>query len=588
MNNYTHHHAALYHCSLAIAAVAMAITMNSCQDYEYGFTEEEIHATAVQREYVKEFQKEFPVIDPQHDWMCEPDTVYYNSTSLNTRAASQPTMSDADLTQPLIYTTSQVMSALEYMKEEADNRGKCAQSFEYVAFEDNTYDIYPVFWGRKFCDDNEVGIYWLDESGNKHDLEPFWTDRDNKIKVTFEDTHSYWMPNSTIPITYNPKGAYNNEDPYKDEHGSLVKNYSFPHYTLTVTAGTKWGLYLRTNKIQEKVKSYECKSCHTIYTSQPKNWQYYNNSYWGVCSNENCSSTNRNHTQFSYKDDYPRITWYSNANYNNGTKAAATFHYDGKTYCSFEDAPHECTNGKTGNCKCGYGHYDHDFNDIILYISPRPYETTYESIMYRVMCEDLGGTFDWDFNDVVYDVIYHEDEKLAKNATVSIVLQAVGGTLPVSLYYKNEQCIVNGVSDLHQIANGQQKDENGLYQPVNVGENNHNLANKVVKVIDLKQTRVLDMDIRDYVKDISIRVQQNPKENGTTTEVKFPEAPKDNSNAIPQCFMTSTKTDWADELQPITEKYSHFEGWVMQQGKNADWWKEGLGGTEENVVVQKE
>ncbi|MDO4196627.1 MAG: hypothetical protein Q4D33_10825, partial [Prevotellaceae bacterium] len=93
--------------------------MNSCQDYEYGFTEEEIHATAVQREYVKEFQKEFPVIDPQHDWMCEPDV--FSPNNMSTRAT-------ANLGQPTFTGEYQSVSmtdtwlALDYMLEGEDHR----------------------------------------------------------------------------------------------------------------------------------------------------------------------------------------------------------------------------------------------------------------------------------------------------------------------------------------------------------------------------------------------------------------------------------------------------------------------------------
>lgn len=592
-NTYTHFSAVLHFCSLAIAICVMAFAMNSCQEEEFGFTKEEIHQVAVERDYNKEFHKEFPVVDPNHTWMCEPDTVYYNMAP-QTRATSQPIVSDADLNNPLVYTISQVESVLDYMKEAENNTGKTAQSFEYVAFEDQTYDIYPVFWGRKFCDYNEVGVYWVDAQGNHHELKPFWSDRDNKIKVSFENTsYTETMPNTTNQITDDPSSTYGKERPYTHD-GHSVSNYSFPHYTITVTAGTKWGLYLKTNKTQSKPKIYTCNNCNTEYTTQPNNWNSWNNS--GICP-----KCNRNNSFRTREEDIQRITWYSNANYNpDNTKAAATFHYVDKTYCAFEDAPHECTNASgTGYCTtCGYGHYDHDFNDIILYISPRPYETTFQSIKYRVMCEDLGGSFDWDFNDVVYDVIYEEHPQIKdirgnivqseSNATVSIVLQAVGGTLPVSIYYDGSQCTNNnGIGELHQIINGRQPNEKGLYEPINVGEGNHNLAQKVIWTRDLGKTREPNMDIRDYVQHISIRVQQDPKEAGTTMTVKFPEAPKNDNDVIPQCFMTSTKTDWADELQPITEKYSHFEGWVMQQGSHDDWWKEGLGGTEQNEAIKQ-
>ncbi len=573
---------AFQYSSLAIATCAMALSLNSCQDYEYGFTESEVHQVAIERQYIKEFHKAFPEVDPLHTWMCEPDTIRINKPTAVTRATSQPIVSGPDLENTLNYTWEDVKDiVMGYMKEEQDNRGKCAQSFEYVAFEDKTYDIYPVFWGRKFCKNNEIGVYWVDDSGHEHILDPFWSDKDNKIKVKFSDGHTTTMPNSANPIIYDPNGNYDTTDHYKDNNKKAT-DYAFPHYTITVSAGTKWGLYLRTDKTQDPT-IYTCKKCGSEYHSQPRNWQHqtHNDTYWGYCT-----TCNNWYSEFSFSAE--RITWHSNANYNpDKTKAGATFHYDGKTYCAFEDAPHECTGGQTGTCsKCGYGHYDHDFNDIVLYISPRPYETTYQSIQYRVMCEDLGGSFDWDFNDVVYDVVYTEDQTGKNNATVSIVLQAVGGTLPVQIFYGNDLCHVNNVSELHEILNNQKPNDLGLYEPVNVGENNHKLGNKTIYTIKLDEKRVLNMDVRDYVKNISIRVKQDPDGNDVTTTVKFPEAPKNNSDVVPQCFMTSTQTDWADELQPINEKYSHFEGWVKQHQENTGWWTEGLGGTEQNVVTK--
>ena len=198
--------------AVAVAVITMAAAFTACQEEDFGYTEKEIHATSVERHYNEEFIKAFGQPDPNQDWMCTPDV--QNVTRGFTRAAAAPIIQQAAGTLQIPY--NEVSGALEYMLEGENNKqaGKAATNFEYIAVETTTYDIYPTFWGRKFCSDNEVGVYWVDDAGNKHDLGIFWKDTNNGITAHFKDGSSMDMPNTTtIPIIYDQGGAWNNETP---------------------------------------------------------------------------------------------------------------------------------------------------------------------------------------------------------------------------------------------------------------------------------------------------------------------------------------------------------------------------------------
>lgn len=515
----------------------------SCQDEDFGFTRADVRQSVISREYAEEFLAAFPSVDSAHTWMCEPDTVYYGMSGAPTRASGEVTIL-RDTDQPFLIPAADVASALDYMREGEDNRGKCAQNFEYLAVGETTYDIYPVFWGRKFSDTNYIGVYYIDTEGNRQDLESFWSDIDRSIITVFKDGERQSITQTEYPInedpnqrwgqsqalthkcsTCNGRGQKNGRDcPNCTDGQSPIDHFELPHFRLTVPSGVKWGIYLKTLRTQ-------------------------NSHDW--------------------------ITWYSNASYNDDqVPAAATFTFNNVTYCSFEDAPHNLHNGGgTGNCsECHYGHYDQDFNDIVLVITPRPIESTYRAIRYRVMCEDLGGTFDWDFNDVVYDVVYEGSKHAGEMATLSIIVQAVGGTLPITIsYYKDDVSDAMNSGELHEAMSGQTPDADGLYTPINVGGDGHFLmqAPYLVHRIELDKEEYLDideLDIREYVRYITIQVG---RESEAIATVRFPEP---NGDRVPQCFMTSTGTEWADELQNIADKYHQFPEWVADHTRATAWW----------------
>ena len=333
-----------------------------------------------------------------------------------------------------------------------------------------------------------------------------------------------------------------------------VEKYILPQFLVKIPVGMKWGIFFDTKK-QQGIEEYT---------------RYYSN------ANLNDITDKLNNKGLVY--------------------TAATYSNNGVTYCCFEDAAVNLHGGGyVGKCDCGYGHYDTDFNDFVFSIEGRPVINSYQSIKYRVMCEDLGGTWDWDFNDIVYDVEYADAESGAGNATVKVKLQAVGGTLPVQMQFANnftENNIINSLSvnnnagnnttqDLHKVLESSQNPNDlGLYIPVNVNPSSQQATHtgknaQVVCTYTLDQAKYPNLDARRFVDLIKILVQQTPKQsNTTTTTVTFP---AEGGNSVPQCFMTSINAEWTNENQKITNKYQNFTQWVNDNKSKNRWWDSGFG-----------
>lgn len=618
-NTYTHFSAVLHFCSLAIAICVMAFTMNSCQEEDFGFTKEEIHQVAVERDYNKEFRKQFPEVDPHHTWMYQPVQRFITDNgSPATRAITEPKIISeyAAVKDSALRIDAETVDAIlkTKMVEAENNIDQITSSFEYLAVTETTYDIWPVLWGEKFCMDNYIGIYVV-ENGKFKDIGTLWSDTYENVLMGYEDyTENIknstrpvnrditkgWEDNTLPTINYPKQGTtcgtchgekevkcsgtvsyswgkikcnkcdktytqseYNNlGNQHKctnilpcdvcDGSGMQIvkvnpQYYLFPHYKVTMPAGTLWGVYLRTHKDQD---------------------------------NQNDG--------LGYKDGM--VTWCSNPQYSfatgqypfeqdvKSTIAAGTFTFGGVTYCCFEDAPLS----KSNNRGQIFRSYDHDYNDFMLKITPRPVESTYNSSSVRVMCEDLGGSFDWDFNDIVYDLKFEQGAHQNEHATITITLQAVGGTLPIHMIVKGQD-----MGELHELLGGQTIGADGLFTPINVGEGQTGKDPIELTKIDLGRDKMPDgYDFRQIVHEISLQVceehystsgtraGETSSSSSTTTEVShiinFPDAEGDKA---PQCFMTSVGTEWPDELQNIGKKYSEFNDWVKNQASNNDWSK---------------
>ena len=175
---------------------------------------------------------------------------------------------------------------------------------------------------------------------------------------------------------------------------------------------------------------------------------------------------------------------------------------------------------------------DYYFDDWIIRISPGTYSTKSQ----RVMCEDLGGSYDWDFNDVVFDAFI---EGQGNNRKAHISIQCAGGTLPITVGTQDEAYEVHklfGVSSSTvviapkapaqytvELPNGQSNTTNVCTIPIYVNGNN-------------------------IAQNITI-----------------------GAGGAPQRFACPVGTEWADELQCITKKYSKFPSWAQDQNTQNVW-----------------
>lgn len=538
--------------SMGIFLLSMTMNFSACQPDDLNANEEIAHETytrvkeiRVNREYAEAFAEEFGTPDPNHSWSYKPLTVIHSGSEVATqpvtRAMTRAAMAEVptihrNTAEPLVMQYSKVKELISEIPEKGYNYERMNTNIGYYAEQETTYDIYPVMWGEKFCDENVVGLFTfeLDANGtpiNKVDRGVIWTDKEaikDRRGNTSYHTNVYMeldgkqkeFPVGTHPIDKQNTNDYGKTGHTYYENNTEPDNIIFPHYEVTIPANTYWGIYLETKKDQDK-------------------------------------ST--------------RVKWYSVANFNYAnTEPAGNINLGGNTYLCFEDAP--VKGAMDGNRVNGYQGYDKDYNDVCLLITPRPIESSFSVDEVRVMCEDLGGTFDWDFNDIVYDIKITQRLYNDKNATATITLQAVGGTLPIYVTYPD----LEDYGEIHTLL-GQKADEDGLFEPVLQGQA------KILYNIDL---RAKDVDAAAKLKEIARNIQiivTDPRD-GSHHEVNFP---NENGDKNPQCFMCQAGTHWSDELVNIKSTYPAFEQWVKNHEAATDWWNvEKYTNKQQEVVIR--
>jgi hypothetical protein len=182
---------------------------------------------------------------------------------------------------------------------------------------------------------------------------------------------------------------------------------------------------------------------------------------------------------------------------------------------------------------------DYIYNDWIVKIvpgrgdvTPPPVEIDY----VRVMCEDLGVSHsDFDYNDVVFDVKF---TKVGDKITADIILQAAGGTLPLT---------VGG----HEVHN-----EFGNY-PIKTMINTHaNVGDHVDGVPPVHFTVTLNgnySNAHDAINALPVMVRL---EGGQVVHLTT------NPGSPAEMFAVPVGTDWADERVSIRNKYPMFVDWI--------------------------
>lgn len=311
----------------------------------------------------------------------------------------------------------EVLHPTDRLPEFVNNTGKVTQNFEY--YSQGPFTIYPIYTitGNEGNDRNcgeRIGIYIVDENGNKGETQWVWQPLNNG---SYDWIEAYKVYNEWSDWSGNiyPRKFFE----YLQANKVFMDNCTrirTEGITIDIPVGTRFGFVI----------------------DAAGGGPYYSNSEY---NGDYGSPYNGSATTDGINDTY-----------------AATFIYDDMLYLAFEDWNY----GSEG--------HDNDFNDVVFRFKDditRPLiidkDVDDNPMQYIVACEDLGGSFDWDFNDVVYGI-----EHVSGQTTARIKLLAAGGTLPVHITYDNNNIVFNAptgrtCTDLHQ-AFGVEQDV-----PVNVG-----------------------------------------------------------------------------------------------------------------------
>lgn len=194
---------------------------------------------------------------------------------------------------------------------------------------------------------------------------------------------------------------------------------------------------------------------------------------------------------------------------------------------------------------------DYIYNDWIVKIVPGRGVTPPSVDRVRIMCEDLGTeTSDFDYNDVVFDI------KFIKNGnkyTADIVLQAAGGTLPLTIGNRE-------VHDLFAEANNDQtiSTTTMINTHATMGEHVDGLA-PVPFTVELSRSdyatawdAINDLPIIVLYNGVPLQLTVNP---GTPAEMI----------AVP------SGTAWSNERVSIRNAYPSFVDWIRDS--SITWWE---------------
>ena len=188
---------------------------------------------------------------------------------------------------------------------------------------------------------------------------------------------------------------------------------------------------------------------------------------------------------------------------------------------------------------------DYIYNDWIVKIVPgngtTPPRPDVERV--RVMCEDLGSsTSDFDYNDVVFDIKFFKN---GSTYTADIILQAAGGTLPLTiggyevhgLFEVTTTTMVNTQPGLHS-------ERNPVHFTVTLPGSNYSNAWEAINALPVV---VLNNNSQP------VQLTVNPGEPA-------------------EMIAVNVDTDWSNERVPIQNAYPTFVDWIRDSSKI--WWKE--------------
>jgi len=185
---------------------------------------------------------------------------------------------------------------------------------------------------------------------------------------------------------------------------------------------------------------------------------------------------------------------------------------------------------------------DYVYDDWIVKIVPGKGVTPPDVERVRIMAEDLGTTTsDFDYNDIVFDI------KFIKNGnqyTADIILQAAGGTLPLTIGGRE-------VHDLFGVP---------VNEMVNTYAGRHHGKDPVPFTVTLNGPF---NNAWDAINALPIIVQ-NP--NGQVIQLTI------NPGSPAEMFAVPVTTDWSNERISIRNRYPAFVDWIRDS--SVQWWIE--------------
>lgn len=422
---------------------------------------------------------------------------------------------------------------------------------------------------------------WTDAYGNKlfqDDEIVTYTSENAVLKTANGYISRVFFSNYIFTLTETVTSPYHSDftaDESGFEPAVATKSYEGARHiaatgiTYRLKKGTYYGFYIKVNKSGTPFFTEEKGEDGIVTAQTPKEEQDYdfvifsqasrNASY--VDSHTDASGNDRNKT--IREKTWADKEWWDETKFSSLDKTAyaswGSVNMGGHSYSmfAFEDWDAE-TNG-TGA----------DLNDLqfVFETGLEPTNVVGElpkpeipSFMWIIAAEDLGIT-DFDFNDVVFGVTNPEADEATGEKTVDIVPLAAGGTLPIYVYYKDEQ--IGG--EFHSWFEG----THASTTAINVGGYSAAPKKPITISVDKDFTLAHCQGVKDSnMGGFTIKVEKQGSYEGNIIT-----APDISAGVMeaPQMICVGTNWYWPKEHVYIGIPYEGFETWCTAPAECNDW-----------------
>lgn len=599
---------------LAVSALAWA----SCQDYEYGFTEDQIKLDVFNQKYDEAFAARFGTPNPENDWgMTElqplqslggastragaSGTVHVNRNEwiLREDQASgnyhdKPYRSNAlahDIQIPGwphlngLYYGSGGGGALEdaLTADELDNKGNSWQPVGDVT----EYEIqYVSAWFRthkitnpeEYREQLHLTDFFIQNISQDDDQKSYEDIDYSKISITDVSTRY----NGENISTARDASTYTNEYITRKPNSSEVINYKLDELGFKSMDGvwTHVNNFNNQNANQNPEESLNNPQREIKYITSSGTEDF------------NCHPSFGTDQSTYYIDSWVlvHLTWVETVKDPSSPLFGKAIPREGY-YLAFD---FQASKQETQVAPDGY------YSNWIVKITPGHFNPEADNVR-RVMVEDLGGSFDFDFNDVVFDIAYDGSTREA-----IINLQAAGGTMPVIVGKTPSDDSPYEVHNLFGVA---------VENPINVGakgQKNHEVAIYRISV-DNTDLSSLEIHVKNTEngtgtwKTYSGQAQKwmnldNSTDNPYGDKHQYTDPNASEAVIAPRAFAVPLKasievhyedgqirnprnleTKWMQEEKCIHETYYEFDNWVQSASKSDEgygmegkrgWWEQ--------------